>query len=232
MTDPGRPGTPPLDDLGRAEAWVFDLDNTLYPASSELFAQIDVRIRDYVAGFLGVAPDEAKRIQKRYYREHGTTMAGMMTLHGMAPDPFLDYVHDIDLAPVAPSPALDAALAGLAGRKIVFTNGSAGHADRVIQRLGVGGRFAGVFDIVDAGYVPKPDPRPYAKLVADFGLDPRRTVMVEDLARNLAPAAALGMTTVWLEGSGEWGREGAGGGHVHHVIDDLAAWLRAVVDGV
>ncbi len=222
---------PPLEDLRRAEAWVFDLDNTLYPASSNLFAQVDVRIRDYIARFLGLDADQAYRIQKRYFREHGTSLSGMMQRHAMDPRPFLEYVHDIDLSPVPPSPALEAALSGLAGRKIVFTNGTTDHAQRVMGRLGVGHHFDGVFDIAAADYLPKPEPRVYDRLVDDYGLDPGRVVMVDDIARNLEPAAALGMTTVWLRSETPWGRQGADGGFVHYVIDDLTAWLERVVAG-
>lgn len=217
-----------LTDLCDAEAWIFDLDNTLYPAKSNLFAQVDVRIRDYVANHLGIDAAAAYRLQKQYFREHGTTMRGMMHHHGMDPGPFLDYVHDIDVSPVPPSPRLALALERLKGRKLIFTNGSVGHAERVTARLGVGHCFETVFDIVASGYVPKPDPGIYAELVRRHGLRPDRTVMVEDLARNLEPAAAMGMTTVWVRTDCQVGREGSGGDHVHHVIDDLAEWLDAV----
>ena len=219
-------------DLAERGAWVFDLDNTLYPARCKLFAQVEVRIRDYVAGFLGLGSEEAYRLQKVYFREHGTTLQGMMRHHGMAPGPFLAYVHDIDLSPVRPDPVLDEALGRLKGRKIVFTNGSAEHALKVIERVGVARHFEAVFDIAAAGYVPKPEPRVYDELVRRHRLDARATVMVEDIARNLVPAARIGMTTVWVRGAGE---EQPGLGlappdaatlaAIHHVVDDLALWL-------
>lgn len=228
---PVAPDAPPLADLRQAETWIFDLDNTLYPASCDLFAQVDVRIRDYISNFLGVAPDEAYRVQKQYFRSHGTSMRGMMEHHGMDPDPFLDYVHDIDVSPVPPSPHLDAALAALPGRKIVFTNGSVAHAARVTERLGVEHHFEAVFDIVASDYTPKPAPHVYDRLIAEHAIDPAKTVMVEDIARNLAPAAALGMTTVWIKNASPWGSEDADAGYVHHVIDELATWLVQVVAG-
>jgi putative hydrolase of the HAD superfamily len=218
----------PLSGRG---AWVFDLDNTLYPASCKLFAQVEVRIRDYVAGFLGLGADEAYRLQKVYFREHGTTLQGMMRHHGMDPGPFLAYVHDIDLSPVRPDPALDEALGRLAGRKIVFTNGSAEHALKVLERVGVARHFEAVFDIAAAGYVPKPEPRVYDAFVRRLGLDPRATVMVEDIARNLVPAAEIGMTTVWVRGGAERPDDGLAPpdadvlAAIHHVVDDLALWL-------
>lgn len=219
--------------LLEAEAWVFDLDNTLYPASSNLFAQVDRKMTRFIADFLGLDSAAAYRLQKTYFREHGTTMRGLMSVHGMDPGPFLDYVHDIDLTPVAPDPALDAALTRLPGRKIVFTNGPTDHALRVMDRLAVRRHFEAVFDIVEADYVPKPEPTAYAALVRRHRLDPRATVMVEDLARNLAPAAALGMTTVWVRGSPDGGAPDAGdgggdNGAADHVVDDLAGWLGAL----
>ena len=219
------------ESLRSAEAWLFDLDNTLYPSSTDLFAQIDVRMYRFISDFLDVGEGEARRLQKEYFHTYGTTLRGLMNRHDIDPGPFLDYVHDIDLAPLSPSPALASALGRLGGRKIIFTNATAGHAGRVTARLGVDGAFEAVFDIVDADYVPKPAAGVYDKLVADFDLDASRTVMVEDIARNLVPAAALGMTTVWVQGKSKWGAEGAGDGHIDHTTDDLVAWLEAVLDG-
>ncbi|MGY9015462.1 MAG: pyrimidine 5'-nucleotidase, partial [Rhodospirillales bacterium] len=140
------------------ETWVFDLDNTLYPASCNLFAGVDVRIREFVADFLGLEQDEAYKVQKQFFKEYGTTLRGLMDVHGMAPKEYLDYVHAIDLSPVVANPELDKALAALPGRKIIFTNGDTPHAERVMDRLGVKQHFEPVFDIVAAGYVPKPNP--------------------------------------------------------------------------
>lgn len=224
--DPGRP------DLDHVETWIFDLDNTLYPASSNLFAQVDRRIGEFIAGYFDLPLDEAKRKQKAYYRDYGTTLRGLMTEHDVDPVAFLDYVHDIDVTPITPSAALDAALADLPGRKLIYTNGSTRHAENVIGRLGVAHRFEGIFDIVAADYVPKPDPRPYAAMVERHGVDPTRAAMVEDIARNLVPAAALGMTTVWVRSEADWSHpDGPGigtGAHIHHVVDDLVAWLADV----
>lgn len=226
--------------LARRGAWVFDLDNTLYPARCDLFAQVDVRIRDYVAGFLGLDTDAAYRLQKTYFRDHGTTLSGMMRHHRMDPGPYLAYVHDIDLSPVPPDPLLAAALAALPGRKIVFTNGSARHAERVMERLGVAPQFEAIFDIAAAGYVPKPEPSVYDALVRRHGLAAGDTVMVEDIARNLAPAARLGMTTVWVRTDGRYSPpdapDGAGrqnhdpdpAAAIDHVVDDLPFWLAAL----
>ena len=216
--------------LRDAEAWVFDLDNTLYPPTFNLFGQIDDRMRAYIAKFLGVGLEEAYRLQKHYFREYGTSLHGLMHRHGMDPLPFLDFVHDIDVTVLPPMPGLEAVLARLPGRKLVFTNASTRHAERVMGRLGIGHHFDAVFDIIEADYRPKPQPDPYAVLVRRHGLDAARTVMVEDIARNLAPAAALGMTTVWVRNDTEHGLAGADGGYIDHMVDDLVEWLQEVVD--
>ncbi len=218
--------TPLLLDI---DAWVFDLDNTLYPASDSLFPQIEKRIGVFVSGHLGIEIAEAQRLQKTYFRDYGSTLRGMMTVHQVDPQAFLNFVHDIDYAALQPNPRLGVALGRLAGRKFIYTNASAGHAAHVLERLGVGRHFEAVFDIEAAGYLPKPDPRPYEVLTQSFRIEATRAAMFEDIARNLEPAAAIGMKTVWLAGSPEWAAAGSDGDHIDHVADDLPAWIEAVV---
>ena len=214
-----------------ADVWIFDLDNTLYPAECRLFDQIDVRMGAFISELLSVDRVEARRIQKLYFMEYGTTLRGLMDRHGVAPEDFLAYVHDIDVSPVPPNARLARALARLDGRKLVYTNGSAKHAGNVLQRLGVAGHFEGVFDIAGADYVPKPDRRAYDRMVELFAVTPGRAVMIEDMARNLIPAAAMGMTTVWLDAGHEWGAADHDPDSIHHTIDDLTDWLEEQVAG-
>lgn len=221
------PGMPPLDHV---TDWVFDLDNTLYPASCNLFAQVDVRIGQYIETLLDLDPIEARRVQKTYFRENGTTLRGLMDNHQIDPADFLDHVHAIDYSPVPPSPRLDQVLSDLNGRKLIFTNGSVRHAENVMERLGVAHHFADIFDIVAADYQPKPEPEPYRELIRRYGLTAASTVLFEDIARNLAPAAALGMTTVWVRTDIGWSGDGAAEDYVHHVADDLVDWLLGVAD--
>lgn len=222
---------PPAAALDRIDCWIFDLDNTLYPASCNLFAQVDQRITAFIAGHFNIPKDDARALQKRYFRDHGTTLRGLMVEHDIDPVPFLDYVHAIDVTPVAPSPTLAEALLRLPGRRLIYTNGSERHAANVTDRLGITHCFDGVFDIVAAGYVPKPDPRPYAELVERFGVEPARACMVEDIARNLVPAHALGMTTVWVCTGSEWSRpdrDAVGtGAHIDITVTDLDDWLES-----
>jgi putative hydrolase of the HAD superfamily len=217
------------------ETWVFDLDNTLYPHHLNLWQQVDERIRDYIAGFLNVTREEAYRVQKDYYRRYGTSMRGLMTEHGMQPDDFLDFVHQIDHSPLTPNPSLGAALERLPGRKLILTNGTRQHADAVVRRLEIHEHFEDVFDIVAAELEPKPLAQTYDRFLARHRVDATRAAMFEDLARNLEIPHALGMTTVLVvpEGTREvfredWELAGRDAPHVDHVTDDLVAFLEAL----
>jgi putative hydrolase of the HAD superfamily len=210
------------------ETWIFDLDNTLYPASCNLFDQIHQRMGEFIMTLLAVDLEEAMRLRGRYFREHGTTLRGLMIEHGIDPRSFLDHVHEIDLSPIPDDGALAAALAALPGRKLIFTNGTVRHAENILGHLGISHHFSGLFDIEACNWIPKPDEGGYRELVRRFDIVPERAAMIEDMAKNLAPAAALGMTTVWLRGTLDWAKEGAEGAHVHHVVDALAPWLAEV----
>ena len=225
----------PARGFANVETWVFDLDNTLYPHHLNLWQQVDVRIRDYVANFLKITHDEAFRLQKDYYKRYGTTMRGLMEEHGLKPDEFLEIVHQIDHSPLTPNPELGAAIAKLAGRKLILTNGTREHADAVLQRLQIGHHFDDVFDIKAAELEPKPLPRVYERFLARHDVDPNKAAIFEDLARNLEVPYALGMTTVLVvpEGSREvfreqWELEGREEAHVDHVTDDLVGFLRGL----
>jgi putative hydrolase of the HAD superfamily len=215
--------------------WVFDLDNTLYPHHLNLWQQVDERIRDYIADFLKVSKDEAFRLQKDYYQRYGTSMRGLMTEHGMKPDDYLDFVHQIDHSPLEPNPALGAAIEKLPGRKLILTNGTRRHADAVLARLGLNGHFEHVFDIIAAELEPKPSRQTYERFLKAHDVDAGRAAMFEDLARNLAVPHALGMTTVLVvpEGTREvfregWELEGRDAPHVDHVTDDLVGFLQRI----
>ncbi|HEU0149808.1 MAG TPA: pyrimidine 5'-nucleotidase, partial [Bradyrhizobium sp.] len=186
--------------------------------------------------WLKVSPEEARRIQKDYYRRYGTTMRGMMTEHGVHADDFLAYVHKIDHSPLEPNLALGTAIAELPGRKLVLTNGSVDHVDAVLARLGIASHFEGVFDIIAAELTPKPAPETYQKFLALHAVDPTRATMFEDLSRNLVVPHDLGMTTVLVVPDGtkevvreDWELEGRGDPHVDHVTDDLTGFLKGLV---
>ncbi len=224
----------PTRGFSSVDTWVFDLDNTLYP-HHVLWQRIDDRIRAYVAEFLKVPADEAFRVQKDYYKRYGTTMRGLMTEHGVNPDEYLDYVHQIDHSPLEPNPALGDALEKLPGRKLILTNGTVAHASAVLKRLEIDRHFEDVFDIVAADLEPKPKAITYERFLKRHGVDPMKAAMFEDLSRNLEVPHTLGMTTVLVVPSGQrevfredWELEGRGDPHVDHVTDDLAGFLGQV----
>ncbi len=239
-TSPTFPGNGTLQVFRPIQAWIFDLDNTLYPRHSNLFQQIDARIQSYVQKLLDVSHDDAKVIQKTFYREHGTTLRGLMVEHDIDPDEFLEFVHDIDHSPVEPDPALGAAIARLPGRKFIFTNGSRPHAEKVAGRLGVTDHFEDIFDIVAADLVPKPERETYERFINRFDVLPQNAAMFEDLARNLKVPKVIGMRTVLIVPSGAsevvhetWEAEGHNGdAHVDFITDDLAGFVAAVADVV
>lgn len=221
--------------FSHVDTWVFDLDNTLYPHHINLWQQVDVRIRDYVARFLNLPPDQAFALQKELYKSHGTTMRGMMTEYGMDPHDYLAYVHDIDHSPLEPHPALGAAIAELPGRKLILTNGTRAHADAVLKRLEINPHFEDVFGIIEAEFEPKPSARTYERFFARHAINPARAAMFEDLARNLEVPHRFGMTTVLVvpEASREvvrqpWELEGRDAAFVDHVTDDLTGFLAGI----
>ena len=231
-------GAPDPRRFAGVNAWVFDLDNTLYPRHINLFAQVDQRIREYVGRLLKLGPEEAQRVQKDYYRRYGTTLRGLMEEHRVKPDDFLEYVHDIDHSPVEADPRLGAAIERLAGRKFILTNGSRAHAEKVAGRLGITRHFEDIFDIVTSAFLPKPNRATYDGFLAATGIDPMRAAMFEDLARNLESPKALGMATVLVvppaarELIGEaWEMEGREAAYIDFITDDLAAFLEGVGGG-
>jgi len=216
-------------DPSRVDCWIFDLDNTLYPPSCKLFDQIDQRMGQYISGLLGCDEVEARRIQKLYFHDHGTTLSGLMHNHDIAPHEFLGFVHDIDMAPLALAPRLKPLLEALPGRRVVFTNGDDAYAERVIDGLGLTGIWHGMWDIHAMRYKPKPEPLAYTGMIEALGIDPERSVFVEDMARNLAPAKALGMQTVWLDLGTEWGDRAKDDAAIDEVVGDLEQWLASLV---
>ncbi len=210
-----------LGNFGQPDAWLFDLDNTLYVPQTGLFEQVRARIGLYLREVLGFAEDEGQRMQLRYRAEHGSTLAGLMREYHADPYDFLEFVHDVDYTVVKHDEILASALRALPGRKFIFTNGTAAHARKVTDRLDITDLFLGVFDIADADFVPKPNPAPYGAVVERYGLAPGQTALVEDMPQNLKPAKALGMLTVLVTGTTQTdGSEGADA-----VTDNLARWL-------
>jgi len=211
--------------LDHIDTWIFDLDNTLYPARANLFAQIDVQMGAFIERLLGCDAQHARQVQKGFFHEHGTTLRGLMNEHGVEPSEFLEFVHDIDVSVVEHDRRLVEAMARLRGRKLVFTNADARYAARVLSQLGLEAGFEAVHDIEAMDYWPKPDARAYAGLVERHRIDPARALFVEDMARNLEPAKAIGMTTVWVDNGSERGGHGASDNYIDLTIADVGEWL-------
>jgi putative hydrolase of the HAD superfamily len=211
--------------LDQIDTWIFDLDNTLYAPSSRLFELIDARMGAYIGRLLSCDLIEARRVQKQFFHDHGTTLAGLIHHHGIEPEEFLVDVHAIDLDRLTPCSRLAGRIAALPGRRLIFTNADADYAARVLDARGLGGLFDGICDIRATGYVPKPQMGAYTHLIDAFAVVPARSLFVEDMARNLSPAKALGMTTLWLDNGAESGHRDLNTAHVDYRADDLADWL-------
>lgn len=222
-------------DLSHIDSWIFDLDNTLYPADVEFFSQIVVKIEQYVSRYLSLEPEAALHLQKEYLTEYGTTLSGMMAVHGMDPAPFLDYVHDVDLTFLKPNPTLRSNLKNLPGKRYIFTNGSKGHARNVAGHLKIFDLFDGHFGVEDTGYIPKPKAPAYDAFLDVFTeIDPKKAIFFEDNLRNLEVPKQLGMTTVLVVSNEDWSHEpeaarpanhAGNADYVDFVTNDLAGWL-------
>jgi putative hydrolase of the HAD superfamily len=216
--------------LGHVDTWLFDLDNTLYPAECDLFELIEVRMGLYLERLLECDRVEAKRVQKLYFHEYGTTLAGLTARHSIDPHDFLDFVHDVPLDRIEPNAVLKAHIAALPGRKLVYTNGDAPYAQRVLDALGLGDSFEGIFDIVASDLIPKPAEESYAALCKMHEINPQTAFFADDMARNLRPAKAIGMATLWINNGSEQAHNAAavtGRDHVDHETSCLTEWLGA-----
>ena len=225
----------PRPGFEKTSVWVFDLDNTLYPADCNLFAQVDHRMGKFIQNYLGVPYEYARHLQKNYYRQFGTTLAGLMRIHKMEPTAFLDYVHDIDLSPVPEHPDLAAAIEKLPGRKLIFTAGNRRHAEKVATKLVNLHLFEDICDIVSTGYLPKEQREAYDCMIRAHGVTPDHAAMFEDMPHNLVAAHQLGMTTVLVHSNyidhpaqlkiRSWSEPPA---HIHHMTEDLVRFLTEI----
>ena len=204
--------------------WVFDLDNTLYPPAVRLFDQIEVKMTDYMVQLLSIEPAAANELRQQYWQTYGTTLAGLMQEHDIAPDPFLHDVHQIDFSALAPDPDLAEAIAALPGRKIVYTNGTAPYARQVLSARGLTGLFDAIYGVEHANYYPKPKAAAYELVFKRDGLAADRAAMFEDEARNLAVPFSLGMRTILVNGTRPEKAD-----YIDFETHDLTAFLRQIV---
>ncbi len=203
------------------DTWVFDLDNTLYSADDHVFEAMRGRMHLYISEKFKMSLEEARKLSDHYYHTYGTTLAGLMKEHGEHPDDFLHFVHDLDLTHMTHCPITKEWVDQLPGRKIIYTNAARMHAERILDVLQIKDAFEDIFDIADADYIPKPDPKPYQIFMDKYKIDPKRSCMLEDQAKNLRPAHQLGMTTIWLDQAQGHLQEEHMGDHIHHNATDI-----------
>ena len=208
--------------------WIFDLDNTLYSGKTRVFEQVSNRMSTYVSKKLGVNITEAEKIQKNYFYEYNTTLNGMVENHNIDPNEFLEFVHDINIDFLKKDIKLNRELKKLDGKKFIFTNASKNHALNVTSRIGIDHHFDGIFDIVDANFVPKPAIETYKKLVEKHKIDPNLCVLIEDIARNLQPAYEMGMKTVWVENDEPWASKFSDSNFVNYKTNNLSEFLKKI----
>ena len=232
-------GNNSLVGFSEIDNWIFDLDNTLYPRHIDLFKQMNEKMSAYVSRLLDIPEAEATALRQSYYKEHGTTLRGLMIEHDIHPDDFLEYVHDIDHSQVKPDPQLARAICALPGKRYIYTNGTHKHALKVAERLGITDLFEDIFDIAWANLNPKPNRAPYEKLLAQTGINPRRAAMFEDLARNLQVPHDMGMKTVLIVPNRtrevfheSWEAKGAEAPHVGYVTDGLGGFLQDMLHAI
>ena len=208
--------------------WIFDLDNTLYSGQTKVFSEVDKKMSAFISKKMSVDLIKAKEIQKKYFYESGTTLSGLMKHDGIDPHEFLEFVHDIDISWLPKDLLLKEELIKIKEKKYIFTNGSHAHVENVTKQLGIDGLFDGVFDIVDANFVPKPHIEPYKKIMKKFDLNPKKSILIEDIAHNLEQAKNLGMKTCWLENDESFAKKDADKPYIDYKIKSLPSFLQEI----
>ena len=217
-----------MKNLINIKYWIFDLDNTLYSGQTKVFSEVDKKMSAYISQKLNVDLLEAKKIQKKYFYESGTTLSGLMKHHKIDPNEFLEFVHDIDISWLPKDFLLREELKKIKEKKYIFTNGSHSHVVNVTKQLGIQDLFDGVFAITDADFVPKPHIDPYQKIIKKFNLNPEESILIEDIAHNLEQAKKLGMKTCWLENNEAFAQKDADKPYIDYKIKSLPSFLQEI----
>ena len=221
-----------MKELKNIRYWIFDLDNTLYPPTTNLFDKIDRLMCRFIEDNLHVNSQEALKIKDTYLHQHGTTLNGLMKNHKVDAEKFLEFVHDIDYSILQKDSKLSEEIAKLPGEKIIFTNGSRKHAQKVIEQLGIENNFDKIFDIVDSKFIPKPQIDPYHDLISTYQIDTKNSIFFEDIAKNLLTAHELGMKTAWIENDDDYCKEGYDGKHIHYKVKNLRTFLNQINESI
>ena len=208
--------------------WIFDLDNTLYTGQTKVFSEVDKKMSAYISKKLNIDLIKSKEIQKKYFYECGTTLSGLMKYNNIDPHEFLEFVHDIDISWLPKDLLLKEELIKIKEKKYIFTNGSHSHVKNVTHQLGIDGLFDGIFAITDANFIPKPHIESYQKIIKKFDLDPKKSILIEDIAHNLEQAKYLGMKTCWLENDEVFAKKDANKPYIDYKIKSLPSFLQEI----
>ena len=217
-----------MKNLVNIKYWIFDLDNTLYSGQTKVFSEVDKKMSAFISKKFNISLIKAKEIQKKYFYEYGTTLSGLMNHDKIDPHEFLEFVHDIDISWLPKDLKLREELIKIKEKKYIFTNGSHAHVENVTKQLGIDGLFDGAFDIIDANFIPKPQIDPYKKIIQKFNLDPKKSILIEDIAHNLEQAKNLGMKTCWLENNETFSKKDADKPYIDYKIKSLPSFLQEI----
>ena len=217
-----------MKDLIDIKYWIFDLDNTLYSGQTKVFAEVSKNMSAYISKKLDIDLLKAKELQKKYFYENGTTLSGLMKYDKINPHEFLEFVHNIDISWLPKDLQLRQELIKIKEKKYIFTNGSHSHVKNVTKQLGIEDLFDGAFAITDADFVPKPNIESYKKMIKKFDLDPKKSILIEDIAHNLEQAKNLGMKTCWLENNETFAKKDADKSYIDYKIKSLPSFLQEI----
>ena len=217
-----------LSCLFKADTWIFDLDNTLYNGQTKVFSKVDKKMSTYISKKLKISLTNAKKIQKKYFYENGTTLSGLMKYNNIDPYEFLEFVHKIDISWLPKDKLLREELKKIKEKKYIFTNGSHSHVKNITKQLGIFDLFDGAFAITDGDFIPKPSIEPYKKIIKKFNLDPKKSILIEDIAHNLQSAKDLGMKTIWLENNEPFASKDKDKPYIDYKIKNLSSFLKKI----
>ena len=207
---------------------LFDCDGVLYQDLEAVFGQVSKRMTQYISKKLKIDLKEAKELQTNYFHKYNTSLNGLMIHHDIPPTEFLQFVHDIDLSFMEKDIVLREEIKKLDLRKFVFTNGSKEHVKNITTHLGIDDLFDDVFDIVDADYYPKPAAKAFDLMIKKFDINPKETIYIEDIAKNLSIGKERGATTVWLINNEYWGKKESNKEYIDYKIENLSLFLKEI----
>ena len=224
-----------MKSLKEMKYLLLDLDGVCYGSHNgypleKVFGLVSKRMTLFIQEKLGLDEKKAKELQTNYFYKYNTSLNGLMLHHNVIGDEFLKYVHDIDISFMKEDKIMRNELENLNMEKFIFTNGSAEHAQNILTRLGIYDLFGKekVFDIKDAGYVPKPEAQTFDLMVKKFGIKPKETIYIEDIAKNLSIGFERGCTTVWLINDEHFGKIDSDKDYISHKIENLSLFLKEI----